>query len=196
MYLSKTVFILTAREVSAGETTIDPRAAVDAAFAEDDEDDGYAAAAADFKVRYFLKVKQGPLLRYFNKGYEPRWIYLVDQHLLDFENEESVVPSRVYELKYPHTVVVRVCICIENDFFSPVITKFAAHRLERTFKLRLRSQNAITRQYGCSCERKLRRRRWIGMQSWMRYPENAWEHVSVTRINSGIYTHLFILCSW
>lgn len=87
------------------------KGAVDAAFKDDadyDEDDGYAAAIADFNVRFFLKVKQGPLLRYFNKGYEMRWIYLVDHFLLDFEDAESRVPSRIYELRYPQSIVVRV----------------------------------------------------------------------------------------
>lgn len=126
MHLAQTISILTAREVPPGEMVADPRVAVDAAFAaDDDEDDGYAAAAADFKVRNFLKVKQGPLLRYFNQGYEPRWIYLVDQHILDFENEASVVPSRIYELKYPHTVVVRVCICNKYSMFYDSRNKIA-----------------------------------------------------------------------
>lgn len=74
----------------------------------EDIDDGYEAAVENFKIRYFLKLKQGPLFRYIGKGYVQRWMYLVDHHLLDFETEYSKTPCRVYELKYPHSVIVRV----------------------------------------------------------------------------------------
>lgn len=108
---TQAISILTTRDIAFGQQQPDASASIAAAFAadgDDDEDDGYTAAVADLRIRFYLKVKQGPLLRYFNKGYEARWIYLVDQHILDFDDSSSSTPSRVYELKYPQAVVVRV----------------------------------------------------------------------------------------
>jgi hypothetical protein len=122
--------------MSTGEAAGAGKGAGQAAFATsggDDEDDGFDAAKADTKVRFFLKVKQGPLLRYFNHGYEARWFYLVDQHLLDFDNPCSAAPSRIYELRYPQTVCVRNGTDIQITF-----TK--SNKNHKTARLYLRAE--------------------------------------------------------